>query len=190
MLEGFNELRERIRILIDQEISLLRRDIKSLERVHIGDTVSVPGDLAAPALPGWALLLLLAVGPTLGGYGLGKMIDKPRVLGAATDDALVEATETVTVTLTGVTGGTQTIPIDQKLAPDDLTWNGGVWEHLGQFQISGGTLTVQLTDNANGYVYADAIRLEYLHALGSDPADSESVVRCLPTATSPPPAAR
>jgi fimbrial isopeptide formation D2 family protein/uncharacterized repeat protein (TIGR01451 family) len=78
--------------------------------------------------------------------------------------------------LTGVTGGPETISINQKLAPADLTWNGGVWEHLGEFEISGGTLTVQLTDNADGYVYADAIRLEYLHALGSDPADSESAV--------------
>jgi uncharacterized repeat protein (TIGR01451 family) len=79
-------------------------------------------------------------------------------------------------TLTGVTGGPTTVLIDQKVVPDDLTWNGGVWEHLGEFQISGGTLTVRLTDNANGYVYADAIRLEYLHALVGDAADSESAV--------------
>lgn len=35
---------------------------------------------------------------TLGGYGLGKMIEKPRVLGAATDEALVEEMKAVGVT--------------------------------------------------------------------------------------------
>jgi len=68
-------------------------------------------------------------------------------------------------TLTGVTGGPATVLVDQKLAPDDLTWDGVAWEHLGTFQITGGTLTVRLTDNANGYVYADAVRIEQLSAL-------------------------
>lgn len=35
---------------------------------------------------------------TLGGYGLGRMIERPRVLGAATDDKLVEEMKTVGVT--------------------------------------------------------------------------------------------
>ena len=35
---------------------------------------------------------------TLGGYGLGKMIEKPRVLGAATDETLVEEMKAVGVT--------------------------------------------------------------------------------------------
>ena len=35
---------------------------------------------------------------TLGGYGLGRMIEKPRVLGAATDEQLVEELKTVGVT--------------------------------------------------------------------------------------------
>jgi hypothetical protein len=35
---------------------------------------------------------------TLGGYGLGRMIEKPRVLGAATDEALVEELKTQGVT--------------------------------------------------------------------------------------------
>ena len=35
---------------------------------------------------------------TLGGYGLGKMIEKPRVLGAATDESLVEEMKAVGVT--------------------------------------------------------------------------------------------
>jgi uncharacterized protein (TIGR00162 family) len=35
---------------------------------------------------------------TLGGYGLGKMIEKPRVLGAATDEKLVEEMKAVGVT--------------------------------------------------------------------------------------------
>ena len=68
-------------------------------------------------------------------------------------------------TLTGVTGGPTTVPINQKVVPDDLTWNGAAWEHLGTFQITGGTLTMRLTDNANGYVYADAVRVEQLSPL-------------------------
>ncbi len=57
------------------------------------------------------------------------------------------------------------MPINQKVGPDDLTWDGAAWEHLGTFQITGGTLTVRLTDNANGYVYADAVRVEQLSPL-------------------------
>jgi uncharacterized repeat protein (TIGR01451 family) len=70
-------------------------------------------------------------------------------------------------TLTGVTDGPTTVLIDQKIAPDDLTWDSAVWEHLGTFQISGGTLIVRLTDNANGYVYADAVRVEHVLAQAS-----------------------
>ena len=68
-------------------------------------------------------------------------------------------------TLTGVTAGPTTVLINQQLAPNDLTWNGAAWEDLGTFQITGGTLTVRVTDNANGYVYADAVRVEQLSPL-------------------------
>jgi uncharacterized repeat protein (TIGR01451 family) len=70
-------------------------------------------------------------------------------------------------TLTGLADGPSTVLIDQKIAPNDLTWDGVAWEHLGTFQIIGGTLTVRLTDNANGYVYADAVRIEQLYSQAS-----------------------
>jgi hypothetical protein len=68
-------------------------------------------------------------------------------------------------TLTGLAGGSQTVTKNQQLTPADLTWDGVPWSHLGQFQITGGTLTVKLTDSANGYVYADAVRVEQLSPL-------------------------
>ncbi|MCU0962308.1 MAG: isopeptide-forming domain-containing fimbrial protein, partial [Pirellulaceae bacterium] len=68
-------------------------------------------------------------------------------------------------TLTGVNGGPANVLRNQQVAPDDLTWDGTVWEDLGTFQVTGGTLTVRLTDNANGYVYADAVRVEQLSPL-------------------------
>jgi hypothetical protein len=37
-----------------------------------------------------------------------------------------------------------------------------LWEDLGTFTIDSGTLVVQLTNLADGWVYADAIRVERL----------------------------
>src|SRR5262249_38248115 len=62
-----------------------------------------------------------------------------------------------------------TVPINQVLAPNDFSDAGGVWEDLGTFTISGATLVVRLSDAANGYVIADAIRIAAvspLQALG------------------------
>ncbi len=57
----------------------------------------------------------------------------------------------------------QTVDIDQQAAPNDFTANGSFWEELpGVFTITGSTLTVQLTDDANGYVIADAVRIQRL----------------------------
>jgi hypothetical protein len=60
-----------------------------------------------------------------------------------------------------------TVRLNQELAPDDFPVSGANWKNLGgPFIISGSVLTVQLTDNANEYVIADAIRVE---RLASDP---------------------
>ncbi|MFY9314815.1 MAG: hypothetical protein WAO95_04560 [Burkholderiales bacterium] len=49
--------------------------------------------------------------------------------------------------------GTTNVPVNQQA-------NGGVWNSLGTFQLAPGTThKVALTDQANGYVIADAIRL-------------------------------
>jgi len=52
--------------------------------------------------------------------------------------------------------------LNQKLAPNGFLDDGSVWDDVGIVRITGDTLTVQLTDAANGYVIADAIRIEAL----------------------------
>jgi uncharacterized repeat protein (TIGR03803 family) len=51
-----------------------------------------------------------------------------------------------------------TVTVNQQLTPTGgSTVNGVTFQSLGQFTISSGTLRVVLTDNANGYVIADAM---------------------------------
>ena len=67
-----------------------------------------------------------------------------------------------------------TVGVNQELAPDDFTAGGAVWENIGTFLITGNTLIIELTDDANEYVIADAIRVE---RLGDLPAGPEIVVQ-------------
>jgi hypothetical protein len=53
-----------------------------------------------------------------------------------------------------------TVRVNQELAPNDFSDAGTTWEDLGVFTICGNTLVVRLSDNANEYVIADAIRIE------------------------------
>jgi len=53
-----------------------------------------------------------------------------------------------------------TVRMDQTLWPDDLTDAGGVWETIGEFTISGSTLSVRLSNDVSASVSADAIRIE------------------------------
>lgn len=48
---------------------------------------------------------------------------------------------------------TETAIVDQRN-------NGGTWQPLGKFTAGDSVITVQVTNNANGYVIADAIRVE------------------------------
>ena len=50
--------------------------------------------------------------------------------------------------------------LNQELSPDDFTADGSTWESLGDFIVTGDTLTVRLTDAANEFVIADAVRVE------------------------------
>ena len=50
--------------------------------------------------------------------------------------------------------------VNQELAPGDFTDQGVGWKDLGTYNITGDTLTVQLSDDADDYVIADAIRIE------------------------------
>lgn len=63
--------------------------------------------------------------------------------------------------------------VDQRLSPaafpNSFTSAGHIWMDLDPlFEITGTTLTVQLTDDADGWVVADAIRLEFLGNTGQN----------------------
>ena len=53
----------------------------------------------------------------------------------------------------------QSVEVNQRLAPDDDEVAGARWERLGIFAVENGSLRVELTDDANGYVIADAVRI-------------------------------
>lgn len=70
-----------------------------------------------------------------------------------------------TVSTSGTGGSASTVAtVNQKLAPSSFTANGKAWKDLSSsFTIgSGGTLSIELNNYANGYVVADAIRIEEL----------------------------
>jgi hypothetical protein len=53
-----------------------------------------------------------------------------------------------------------TVPVNQQLSPSGTSSNGIVFQSLGIFKISTGPLRVVLTNNANGFVIADAIKVD------------------------------
>jgi hypothetical protein len=56
-------------------------------------------------------------------------------------------------------GGTDNVAVNQKL-PGTPDVRGGEWASLGVFTFAAGLdSTVELTDNADGFVVADAIKL-------------------------------
>src|SRR5262249_50258396 len=52
-----------------------------------------------------------------------------------------------------------TVLVNQQVSRTDDQSNGVTWESLGTFTSNSGTLSVRLADNANGYVFADAVRI-------------------------------
>lgn len=56
--------------------------------------------------------------------------------------------------------GSVPVLVDQRAAPDGFTDQGAAWDVLGDFLTAGDQLVVTMTDNANGYVIADAVRIE------------------------------
>ncbi|MCA9074874.1 MAG: FG-GAP repeat protein [Planctomycetaceae bacterium] len=73
--------------------------------------------------------------------------------------SLSRATDAPYTILDGATSLT-TIDANQQQAPDDLTEGGIDWEDLTTVLITGDTLVVQLSNDANNYVMADAIRIQ------------------------------
>jgi fimbrial isopeptide formation D2 family protein/uncharacterized repeat protein (TIGR01451 family) len=61
-----------------------------------------------------------------------------------------------------ITGGAAPInlTVNQQNSPQGETVGGATWQEIGIVTLVGTTLTVQLTDNANGYVIADAVRID------------------------------
>ena len=51
------------------------------------------------------------------------------------------------------------VRVNQELAPDDLADGGSNWEDLAIVTITGTDLVVELSNAANEYVIADAIRV-------------------------------
>ncbi|HEY2895044.1 MAG TPA: choice-of-anchor D domain-containing protein, partial [Pirellulales bacterium] len=52
-----------------------------------------------------------------------------------------------------------TVNVNQTIPPSGDQSNAIVWQSLGSFSVSSGTLAVRLSDNANGFVIADAVRI-------------------------------
>ena len=52
--------------------------------------------------------------------------------------------------------------MNQKIRPDDFEANGGWWEDLGVFEVTGSTIVARLSNAAEAgqYVMADAVRIE------------------------------
>lgn len=63
-----------------------------------------------------------------------------------------------------------TVRRNQKNAPNDFTDENTPWEWVETVQVLDGTLTVELSDQANGRVIADGIRIERVGDLPSTPA--------------------
>ena len=62
----------------------------------------------------------------------------------------------------------ETVTVNQELTPGDLNDKGAGWEILGTYIVTGDTLTVELSDVANQYVIADAVRIERLDDIGPE----------------------
>lgn len=57
-----------------------------------------------------------------------------------------------------------TYDLNQQLTPDDYSADGATWEILDTFTVTSRTLTVMLTNLADGRITADAIRIERVSA--------------------------
>ncbi|QDU03547.1 hypothetical protein V6x_32680 [Gimesia chilikensis] len=66
------------------------------------------------------------------------------------------------ITTTAINLGT--FDLNQQVAPDDFQADGALWEDLGTFTVNSRTLTVMLTNLANGLITADAVRIERVSA--------------------------
>ena len=79
----------------------------------------------------------------------------------------------------------RTVTVDQRSAASGLSADGSNWKLITTLSISGSQLVVQLANNANGTVVADAVRIERVAAAalpadnGGDAAHSELAIPAL-----------
>ena len=61
-----------------------------------------------------------------------------------------------------ISGGTATlaVAVNQQQTPVGVSGDNGTWQELGLYRPTSGTLAVTLSNNANGDVIADAVRIE------------------------------
>ncbi len=119
--------------------------------------------------PGWAHYAGAGYNSTLdyaaAGSGANTATWQLTGLAAGTYDAQVTWTavsnHASNATYSVYDGGTLlgTVAVNQQQAPSGTTVNGTAFQSLGLFQVTSGTLTVVLSDSANGYVIADAARV-------------------------------
>ena len=67
------------------------------------------------------------------------------------------------------TNALATVPLNQQAAPDDAWTVSQAWESIGVYNPTSGTLVVQLSDNANGNVAADAVRVVEVSSWNGSP---------------------
>ena len=68
-----------------------------------------------------------------------------------------------------------TVDMNQQFAPGDATIDGQNWASLGVFTAASGTLVIGLSDNANGIVDADAIRIQQIEQVSPAPSILDTV---------------
>ncbi len=66
----------------------------------------------------------------------------------------------------------RTVTVDQRAAASGFTADGSNWKLITTLSISGSQLAVQLGNNANGSVIADAVRIERVVAAAPEVAES------------------
>ena len=81
---------------------------------------------------------------------------------AATWSAQINRATDSPFTIIDGTTSLGTVEVNQEQPPGEFTDGGAWWKSLGTFSVSGNTLVVQLSDNANEYVIADGVRIERL----------------------------
>ncbi|MBC8354927.1 MAG: S8 family serine peptidase [Planctomycetes bacterium] len=79
---------------------------------------------------------------------------------SSTWDPHANRADNVPYTILDGTTQVASVAVNQEVAPNDFTDAGGDWEDVATVDIFDTTLKVMLTNDANEYVFADAVRIE------------------------------